>query len=294
MPAHKVGLRLEPGLVDLLVRDVLGEPGALPLLSHALTQTWEQREGPVLTSAGYRAVGGVHGAVARAADAAIDAMSPEGQRVARDLLLRLVMAGDGTGPMRRQLPRAALGTDPTTQAVLDALVRSRLVIADADSVEVAHEAVVRAWPRLRAWLDENRDGLRVARHLATSATEWDQSGREISELYRGPRLIAALDWSEREDTDLNEVEQAFVAASVAHRDAAQQDMLIRVRRQAVVNRRLRTLLVAVGCLLLAALVAGVLAWRQTDRARQAEATADAASYDAETRTTAGGGRSACS
>jgi DNA-binding SARP family transcriptional activator/WD40 repeat protein len=269
-PAAKAGLRLEPGLVDLLVRDVAGEPGALPLLSHALAETYERREGPVLTAAAYRAVGGVQGAVARAADQVVDGLAPDGRRAARDLFLRLVIPTDTSEPIRQRIPRADLAVDATTATVLDALVTSRLVIADRDTVEVAHEAVCRAWPRLRAWLDEDRDGLRLHRHLAQASREWEQSGRDASELYRGPRLVAALDWTRQDDVDLNDSEQAFLAASSARRDAAQ---LVTRRRL----RRLRAALVGVGLLLIAALVASALAVRsnrearnQRDSARDAE------------------------
>ena len=113
-PAAKAGLRLEPGLVDLLVRDVAGEPGALPLLSHALAETYERREGPVLTTAGYRAVGGVQGAVARAADEVVDSLPPEGRKAARDLFLRLVIPTETSDPIRQRVPRADLAVDPTT------------------------------------------------------------------------------------------------------------------------------------------------------------------------------------
>jgi hypothetical protein len=145
-PAAKAGLRLEPGLVDLLVRDVAGEPGALPLLSHALAETYERRDGPVLTASSYRAVGGVQGAVARAADEVVDSLPPEGVKAARDLFLRLVIPTNMSDPIRQRVPRVELAADATTTAVLDALVASRLVIADQDTVEVAHEAVCRAWP----------------------------------------------------------------------------------------------------------------------------------------------------
>ena len=243
-PAAKAGLRLEPGLVDLLVRDVAGEPGALPLLSHALAETYERREGPVLTTAGYRAVGGVHGAVARAADEVVDSLPPEGRKAARDLFMRLVIPTEISDPIRQRVPRADLAIDPTTAGVLDALVASRLVIADQDTVEVAHEAVCRAWPRLRAWLDEDRDGLRLHRHLAQASREWEQSGRDPSELYRGPRLVAALDWTRRDDIDLNESERAFLAASTP----AEMPSNSTARRRI---RRLRAALVGVAVLLAA-------------------------------------------
>ena len=273
-PAAKAGLRLEPGLVDLLVRDVSGQPGALPLLSHALAETYEQREGPVLTTAGYRAVGGVQGAVARAADSVIDSLPPEGRRVARDLFLRLITVTETDDPVRRRIPRAAIVGDSTTEAVLDALVASRLVIADQDTVEIAHEAVCRAWPRLRAWLDEDRDGHRLHRHLALAALEWEHSGRDTNELYRGPRLVAALDWAAKDDTGLNASERAFLAASTERRDADQ----IEARRRI---RRLRGALVGVAVLLVVALVAGLLAVRSDRDARDQRDTARTAQGEAQ-------------
>ena len=265
-PAAKAGLRLEPGLIDLLVRDVAGQPGALPLLSHALVETYERREGSVLTTAGYRAVGGVHGAVARAADSVVDSMGPDGRRAARDLFLRLVTVTEASDPVRQRVPRAALASDPTSEAVLDALVGSRLVIADQDTVEIAHEAVCRAWPRLQAWLDEDRDGHRLHRHLALAAQEWDRAGRDPGELYRGPRLVTALDWAAKDNNVLNESERAFLTASTARRDAEHHEARRRVQR-------LRAALAGVGLLLVAALVAGMLAVRSDREARDQRDTA---------------------
>jgi WD40 repeat protein len=273
-PAAKAGLRLEPGLVELLVRDVAGQPGALPLLSHALTETYGRREGPVLTTAGYRAVGGVQGAVARAADAVIDSLPPAGRRAARDLFLRLVTVTETSDPVRQRVPRATLTEDPTTEAVLDALVGSRLVIADHYTVEIAHEAVCRAWPRLRAWLDEDRDGHRLHRHLALAAGEWEQSGRDPSELYRGPRLATALDWAARDDPPLNVAERAFLSASTERRDAEQHEARRRIRR-------LRAALVAVAVLLVLAVTAGLLAVRSDQAARDQRDTAQAAQQEAQ-------------
>jgi hypothetical protein len=273
-PAAKAGLRLEPGLVDLMISDVAGQPGALPLLSHALAETYQRRDGPVLTAAGYRAVGGVQGAVARAADSVIDSLSAEGRRAARDLFLRLVNVSETSEPVRQRVPRAALAGDPTSAAVLDALVGSRLVIADETTVEIAHEAVCRAWPRLRAWLDEDRDGHRLHRHLALAAQEWEQSQQDPSELYRGPRLEAALDWANRDAPTLNDAERTFLAASTAQRDAQQHQDRRRIRR-------LRASLVGVAVLLVVALVAGVLAVSSDRAARHQRDRARAAQVDAQ-------------
>ncbi|HEX5997296.1 MAG TPA: BTAD domain-containing putative transcriptional regulator, partial [Jiangellales bacterium] len=273
-PADKAGLRLEPGLIDLLIRDVAGQPGALPLLSHALAETFERREGPVLTAAGYAAVGGVHGAVARAADQVVDSLPPAGRKAAREVFLRLVIPTDAGEPMRQRVPRAALAVDPTIEQVLDALVQSRLVIADEETVEVAHEAVCRAWPRLRAWLDEDRDGLRIHQHLAQSAREWNHTARDPSELYRGARLVAATDWAAREDGVLNHLERAFLAASSARRHEEQHETRRRIRR-------LRAAVGGVGLLLVLALVAGLLAVQGDRNASRQRDAARAAQQDAQ-------------
>jgi outer membrane protein assembly factor BamB len=158
--------------------------------------------------------------------------------------------------------------------VLDALVRSRLVIADRETVEVAHEAVCRAWPRLRAWLDEDRDGLRIHQHLAQSAKEWNRSGRDPSELYRGARLVAASDWAAREGTVLNDLERSYLTASTARRDAEYQETRRRIRR-------LRVAVGGVGLLLALSMVAGLLAVRGDRNARRQRDAARAAQADAQ-------------
>ncbi|HEX2370894.1 MAG TPA: BTAD domain-containing putative transcriptional regulator, partial [Acidimicrobiia bacterium] len=279
-PAAKAGLRLEPGLVDLLVRDVAGEPGALPLLSHALAETWQHREGPVLTTTGYRAVGGVQGAVARAADQVIDSLPPQGRKAARDLFLRLVVSTD-TDPIRKRIPRSALAADPVTEAVLDALVQSRLVISDQYTFEVAHEAIARAWPRLRAWLDEDRDGIRLHQHLTQAAAEWGHRGRDTDDLYRGPRLVAALDWVDRTQPDLNRTERDFLSQSTAGRDREALRAAETVHRQRRANRRLRATLAAAGVLLVATVTGAAVATRQADRADRQAGLADQRNIEAD-------------
>ena len=108
-PAQQAGLLLEPGLVDLLLREVEGEPGALPLLSHALRETWAHREGRTLTVEGYRATGGIRGAVARTADEVWDVARPGQHRVTRDLMLRLVATGESRGAGAAPGPAPAAG-----------------------------------------------------------------------------------------------------------------------------------------------------------------------------------------
>ena len=190
-PAHRAGLLLEPGLVDLLVREVEGEPGALPLLSHALRQTWERREGRTLTVAGYRATGGVRGRVAQSAEAVYERLSPEQRPLLQDLFLRLVVDGGDGAPIRGRVPRRSLVDRRRAEQLIELLVAARLVTSDGDTVELAHEALARAWPRLRGWLDDDVEGQRIFRHLVAAAETWDAMGRPDSELYRGARLAQA-------------------------------------------------------------------------------------------------------
>jgi DNA-binding SARP family transcriptional activator len=164
-PARQAGLLLEPGLVDLLVREVEGEPGALPLLSHALRQTWERREGRTLTVAGYQAAGGIRGALARTAEELYELVPPNRRGELRDLLLRLVeSSGDGE-PVSTPVPRRSLVAGPEHDHLVDLLVDARLVTSDDDVIELSHESLARAWPRLRGWLDDDAAGQRILRHL---------------------------------------------------------------------------------------------------------------------------------
>ena len=193
-PAHQAGLLLEPGLVDLLVRDVEREPGALPLLSHALRQAWQRREGQTLTVAGYRESGGIRGAVAQSAEEIYEQTPAEQRRLLRDLLLRLVAPSPEGEPVHARVPRRSLATDQEHEELIELLVGARLVTSDDGTVELAHEALARAWPRLRGWLDEDVEGQRILRHLTTAADTWDAMARPDSELYRGVRLAQALEW----------------------------------------------------------------------------------------------------
>ena len=159
-PAVLAGLRLEPGLVELLVRDCEGEAGSLPLLSHALVETWTRREANTLTVDGYRSTGGIGGAVARSADRLYDGLSSDQRDTLRAVLLRLVTPTLDGEPVRCRVPSRAVLGDPDRDRVVALLVQTRLVTAQDESFELAHEALARAWPRLRAWLDDDVSGQR--------------------------------------------------------------------------------------------------------------------------------------
>jgi WD40 repeat protein/transcriptional regulator with XRE-family HTH domain len=224
-PARHGGWEFEAGLVDILLQDVGAhgsqepEPGALPLLSHALLATWERRRGRTLTLEGYRASGGVQSAIAETAESVFtDQLNQTQQELARDVFLRLTELGEGTEDTRR---RAALnelarqsGEAPQLRGVLNTLAEARLITLNEDSAEVSHEALIREWQRLRQWLTQDREGLLLHRHLTESAHDWERRGHDPAELYRGARLAQAREWESANEERLNAVEQAFLTASI--------------------------------------------------------------------------------
>jgi WD40 repeat protein/tRNA A-37 threonylcarbamoyl transferase component Bud32 len=264
LPAGRVGLRVEPELTDVLVDDVEGEPGALPLLSTSLLELWQKRQDNALTLAAYRESGGVHGAVARLAESTYDRIPDGRKQLVRAIMLRLVGEGEGDASVRRRAPLTELDLERNEDVaeVLATLADSRLVTVGEGSVEVAHEALLREWPRLREWIEEDAEGRRLRRHITQAATDWDAAGRDRGELYRGARLAAALDWTADHALDLNELERAFVTES---RDASGQD----AKRARRTNRRLRALLAGVVALLAAAVAGGIYAIVQRGEARDA-------------------------
>ncbi|MFI0441610.1 nSTAND1 domain-containing NTPase, partial [Streptomyces eurythermus] len=263
-PAKAVGLELEPGLTELIVREVSADgprgahdAGVLPLLSHALLATWQRRKAGKLTLAGYRAAGGIQGAVAATAERAWSGLDPAARTAARLLLLRLVRLGEDTQATRRRGTRRQLAeesADPgKTEESLEALVRARLVTLDADTVEITHEALLHAWPRLRHWIDEGRGDHLLRQRLEEDGRAWEDSGRDSSLLYRGSRLEQARSWARSAgDTYLTRSAMEFLAASV------------RLRKRTVWLSRAAVAALVV----LAVLAAGsaVIAWKQRDDA----------------------------
>ncbi|KRF23908.1 BTAD domain-containing putative transcriptional regulator [Phycicoccus sp. Soil803] len=280
-PAAQAGLRIEPGLVDLLVREVRGEPAALPLLSHVLRQTWRRREGNTLTVAGYSATGGIREAIAQSAEGVFRDLTPGQQGVLRDLMVRLVAPDDLGEPVRQRVPRRSVATDEDHTLLIERLVGARLLSTDGDTVEIAHEALAMAWPRLRSWLDDDVDGLRIMRHLAVAAASWDDLGRPDSELYRGVRQARAVDWHARATASLTAAEQDFLTAGAALAETEQRATEEQVRREHRANQRLRAGLAAVAVLLAVAIVAGALAKTGADRADRQALVADARRLGAE-------------
>lgn len=269
-PARLVGLQLEPGLIDLVLRDAAGEPGALPLMSHALRETWERRDGRTLTVKAYHDSGGVSSALARTADAALQATPESDRRLLRNIFLRLTELGDGVADSRRCVRIEELVPEGTSseavRTLLERLAQARLVTLNEGTAEVAHEVLIRRWPTLRRWLEEDREGIRLYRRLCDAARLWDAAGREPGDLYRGARLDSALDWAKANCALLNETERCFLNASVE--ESAREQ-----RRQQTANRRLRRALVASGVLLAVAVALLVFALDSRHDAVGAEASA---------------------
>jgi WD40 repeat protein/transcriptional regulator with XRE-family HTH domain len=252
-PAERAGLTLEPGLEAAIMHDVGDQPGALPLLQYALTDLFEKREGRTLTKAAYQSIGGVLGALSRRAEEVFTGLNEAEQEAARQLFLRLVTLGEGTEDTRRRVLRAELlslttdGRPPTAEggnqsavsgrlsAVIDAFGKSRLLTFDRDpltrgpTVEVAHEALLREWGRLREWLAASRADVRLQRQLANAAAEWQSANRDPSFLLTGARLAHFEGWAAASAVALTRDERAFLDASLAERQ--QRDAEEEARRQ---------------------------------------------------------------
>jgi WD40 repeat protein/transcriptional regulator with XRE-family HTH domain len=262
-PAHKAGLDIEDGLVELLLADMRPygaagpgagghEAGALPLLSHALLATWEHSRGGRLTVSDYQASGGIRDAIARTAEHAYATLSPGEQEVARQLFLRLVHVGDDGREARARLPLTDLPGDASVAAaVLERFVGQRLVTMDRDEADITHEALLGAWPRLRGWIDANREDIRVRRFITVAAQAWAASGREPAALLRGGQLALAAGWAatEAHRAALSQDARDFVDAGIAEERA----------QQAAERRRTRRLRQLVAALTVAVLVAAGLA-----------------------------------
>jgi len=299
-PAAASGLELESGLVPRIVGDVVDQPGALPMLQHALTELVSQRSDMRLTLDAYERTGGVHGALASRAEEIYRGLPEPSQQVARQLFLRLVSVDEDSDDTRRRVRRSELDSlglnESSLDTVLDEFGSFRLLSFDRDpvtrgpTIEVAHEALIREWPRYREWVDERREDLLLERRLDVATGEWVANGRDPSFLFTGGRLDHYEQWSASIDTRLTESEEAFLDAG----RAADDDASARSR-----SRR-RRVLVAVSSLgLVAVVMAAVavlqrndaddkaaLAAAEADRAMEQEAVAESALEEAATAQTA--------
>ncbi len=323
-PARVVGLRFESGLCETILADVAQQPGALPLLQYALLELWERRQRGLLTLAAYRASGGVAGAIAQRAETLYASFSPDEQAIVRRIMLRLTQPGEGTEDTRRRVRKAELlpGGPPSVppkggeadksspppggiergpssaasqvESILHRLTDARLLTTTRDAasgeemVDVAHEALIRGWARLREWIDEDRAALRTHRRLTEAAEEWERHQRDESYLYRGARLAETEEWAKTHTGDLNELERAFLQASLTERERVVREQAEQERRRTqIIQQRRLAVVLSIGLLILAGLA--IFAFNQQSQAiiqRNSAATAqtqaEAARTEAET------------
>ncbi len=301
-PAKYNHWELEAGLVEILLKDLGVEvnqdpqPGSLPLLSHALLETWQRRKGRTLTVSGYLATGGIRSAIAETADRIYnDELDEEQQKVTRRIFLQLIQLNENepASETRRRSTFDELIRTPEDEIVvrdvLTLLADSRLVITNSPTttgvyhysdVELAHEALIREWPTLRAWLDEDREELLISRHLSQSAISWDKIGRDAGDVYRSARLMQARKYSKAHPELLNNLEKDFLAASLAQsefeenqsqRELAAARTLAETQRQAAKQLRQRAVFLFVA-FVLAVTMAGVALY-QGELAHQSALTA---------------------
>jgi WD40 repeat protein/DNA-binding SARP family transcriptional activator len=257
-PARRMGVSLEEGLAEAIVADVADQPGALPLVQYAMTELFEMRQDHTMTQIAYREIGGVLGALGKRAEELYAGFGPAKQETSRQLFLRLVALGDGdvdnlTAPdTRRRVLRSELeamqstGTDsgeadpagPTSLSkVIDAYGTARLLTFDHDpvtrgpTVEVAHEALLREWPRLRGWLDQSHNDVRMQRLLGQAAVEWAASEQEPGFLLRDARLDQFAGWAENSTVALTLDEQNYLEASIQARGEREAEEQARRQRE---------------------------------------------------------------
>ncbi|MFI6078047.1 hypothetical protein ACIA5C_41610 [Actinoplanes sp. NPDC051343] len=273
-PAAGRGVAVEQALADILVADARSGQNVLPLLSHALLAAWEGRGGDRLTVGDYQAAGGLRGAVQQSAEAAYGGLAPAQRELARRMFLRLVNLDEGVVTTKRRIDRSELpgGDEPGDEArVIEAFVGHRLVTVDERHVEISHEALLIAWPRMAEWVAADHAGLLTHQRLTRAANDWTDHGNDSHRLFRGTQLAGTEEWAADPDhrAAMNRRERAFLAAAVAARAAEQRAARRRVR-----------LLAGLACGLVAALVATAVS---ATRAVRDEHSAERARDDALSR-----------
>jgi DNA-binding SARP family transcriptional activator len=238
LPARNAGLILEPGLVGEVVRDVIGQPGMLPLMQYALSALADEAENGVLKIEAYQTAGGVGGSVGRKAEEIYTSLDSKGQEAARQLFLRLVSVGDMVDTRRRvaQSELNDLGVDKRSlNEAEQKFGAQRLLSFDTDphtrapTVEVAHEALIQEWPRLRDWIEERREDLILQRRFLSAVREWEDSGHDVGYLLSGSRLIQFGAWVDNTELSLTETERSYLALSRINEET---------RRRSARNRRI--------------------------------------------------------
>ncbi|CAM2005537.1 WD40 repeat domain-containing serine/threonine protein kinase [Acanthopleuribacter pedis] len=295
-PARLAGLNLQAGLLEQVLNEVSGAPGALPLLEHALLELYQKREGPLLTRRAYDEIGGIKGALAKRAEYEYGRLNPTQQHVLRKMfILALIQPGEGTEDTRRQATGPELiaigGAEVPpllrTWTEVHLLTASRDTARDAEVYEVAHEALIGSWSRIKEWMEEGRETARLLNRLRQFATTWDEAGRDEDHLLRGGPLFQMQELVRTEEAHLGEREKAFVAAGLAL--AAQQSRNVEATATALRRRKNHAQVASLAALLLAAFAFAMLfqANHERDRANHERQRAETALREAEAQTLAG-------
>lgn len=239
-PARASGVAVEPALLVELLADIIGQPGGLPLFQYTLTELFDRRVDDVLSIDTYRSIGGARGALTRRADELFDGLDRAEQQAAQQLFLRLVTIVATEEWSRRRVPASeivSLDVDLVAmQAVIERFTTHRLLSLDRDqtsgapTVEVAHDALLSEWGRLRLWIEQNREDLLRHRQLAIAASVWDEAGRDPDYVYTGGRLDDAVAWTETSSIKLTERERQFLDAGV-HRQATEREAVEEIARR---------------------------------------------------------------
>lgn len=265
-PIERVGGVFEVGMVAEITAQVSENPGTLPLLQYALTELYERRDGNTLTRAAYQDIGGVLGALGKRAEQIYQGLSLPEQTAARQIFLRLVTLGEGAEDTRRRVPRnelEALAGSPTAlDSVLEPFGAARLLAFDRDAatrsatVELAHEALIREWQRLKAWLEQGRSDVRMQRRLAGAAAEWLTHEQDNGFLLHDSRLDQFEIWTAESTVELASAEQKFYEASLRQRTRLENEEMARAARLQRLRENARTRLrLLVGVMVLATTIA---------------------------------------
>ncbi|MFF4272803.1 trypsin-like peptidase domain-containing protein [Streptomyces sp. NPDC001536] len=255
------GLAFEPGLPERIVDDAQAEPGCLPLVQFALTRLWEQRRHTLLTHAAYESLGKVGGALTAYAERSVaPAMADLGEDTLRRLLAQLARPDEKADFVR--IPARLDGLDPQLQHAAHALSLTRLVILNhtaegEEIVDLAHESLIRQWPRAHAWLEETRDFRAWQEQVRAATAVWQQNDRDPGALMRGAVLERALEWRTRRAPDIGKEVLGYIEQSDRRR-----------------RRGVRVLRVTTACIALLGLAAGSLAVYSFQKAAQQRAAND--------------------
>lgn len=299
-PSRRQGIMMDPALVSSMIAEVIEQPGSLPLLQYALSQLFEMRQGNLIALEAYQRLGGVRGALTRQADDLYEKLVPVEQEAVRQLFLRLITLGEGTEDTRRRAHLSEVMSirdslegeekGAVMRVVVERLGKARLLTFDQDpltrtpTVEVAHEAIIREWGRLRNWLDESRNDVRMQRTLSSLAQEWVESQQEPSFLLRGGRLDSYERWVVETKLSLTTLEREYLDQSIAERKRISELERQREERERELERRsVNRLRLTVGVLLVATLVAvglSAIAISASNRASEEAEVAQSIAWEA--------------